>query len=75
MPLKPEEISWAIQKEIEKYDVKFSLESMGRVLQIGDGIARVWGLDDVMMSELVEFSNGTVGMVLKLESHNVGVVL
>jgi len=75
MPLKPEEISWAIQKEIEKYDVKFSLESMGRVLQLGDGIARVWGLDDVMMSELVEFSNGTVGMVLNLESDNVGVVL
>ncbi|MBA2727790.1 MAG: F0F1 ATP synthase subunit alpha, partial [Parachlamydiaceae bacterium] len=75
MPLKPEEISWAIQKEIEKYDVKLSLESMGRVLQLGDGIARVWGLDDVMMSELVEFSNGTVGMVLNLESDNVGVVL
>ncbi len=75
MPLKPEEISWAIQKEIEKYDEKFSLESMGRVLQLGDGIARVWGLDDVMMSELVEFANGTVGMVLNLESDNVGVVL
>lgn len=75
MPLKSDEISWAIQKEIEKYDEKFSLESMGRVLQLGDGIARVWGLDDVMMSELVEFSNGTVGMVLNLESDNVGVVL
>ena len=75
MQLKPEEISWVIQEEIEKYSDKLKLESIGRVLQLGDGIARVWGLDDVMMSELVEFSNGTMGMVLNLEVDNVGVVL
>jgi len=75
MPLKPEEVSWVIQKEIEKYEEKLALESVGSVLQVGDGIARVWGLEDVMMSELVEFSNGTVGMVLNLEEDNVGVAL
>jgi len=75
MPLKPEEVSWVIQKEIEKYDEKLDLESVGTVLLVGDGIARVWGLEDVMMSELVEFPNGIVGMVLNLEEDNVGVAL
>lgn len=75
MPLKPEEVAWAIEKEIKNYSDKLSLESVGYILQLGDGIARVWGLDDVMMSELVEFSNGTLGMVLNLEADSVGVVL
>src|SRR5262245_37016088 len=75
MPLKPEEVSWAIQQEIEKHQEKLSLESVGYILQLGDGIARVHGLDDAMMSELVEFSNGTLGMVLNLEEDNDGVVL
>ncbi|HEV8052811.1 MAG TPA: F0F1 ATP synthase subunit alpha [Parachlamydiaceae bacterium] len=77
MLLKPEEISWVIQNEIENYknapDLQF--ESIGRVLQVGDGIARVWGLDDVMMSELVEFSNGMMGIVLNLEAESVGVII
>lgn len=75
MGIKPEEVSWAIQENIEKYSEKLALESIGHVLQVGDGIARVWGLDDVMMSELVEFPNGTFGIVLNLEIDNVGVVL
>jgi F-type H+-transporting ATPase subunit alpha len=75
MTFKPEEISWVIQENIEKYDEKLALESIGHVLQVGDGIARVWGLDDAMMSELVEFPNGTIGIVLNLEVDNVGVVL
>ncbi len=75
MALKPEEISWVIQRKIEEYKEDLALESVGRVLQLGDGIARVWGLDDVMVSELVEFPNGTVGMALNLEADNVGVVL
>lgn len=75
MLLNPDEVSWAIQQKIKKYDDKLAAESIGRVLQVGDGIARVWGLDDVMMSEMVEFSNGTVGLVLNLESDNVGVIL
>lgn len=77
MQLKPEEVSWAIQKEIENYDnqLALKLESVGHVVQIGDGIARVWGLDDVMMSELVEFSNGTKGIAFNLETDNVGVII
>ena len=75
MLLKPEEISWVIEQEIAKYGEHFKLESFGYVLQVGDGIARVYGLDDVMMSELVEFSNGTLGMVLNLETEHVGVIL
>lgn len=75
MTLKQDEISWVIQHKIEDHKEDFSFESVGRVLQVGDGIARVWGLDDVMISELVEFPNGTIGMVLNLESDNVGVVL
>lgn len=75
MALNPEEVAWAIEKEIKGYQDNLQLESVGYVLQLGDGIARVWGLNDVMMSELVEFSNGTVGMVLNLETDSVGVVL
>lgn len=75
MALKPEEVSWVIQKEIEKYQSTLQMESVGTVLQIGDGIARVWGLEDVMMSELVEFPGGILGMVLNLEEDNVGVAV
>jgi F-type H+-transporting ATPase subunit alpha len=77
MQLKPEEVSWVIEQEIENYDSELSiqLESVGHVLQVGDGIARVWGLDDVMMSELVEFSEGTKGIAFNLEADNVGVII
>lgn len=75
MTLKSDEISWVIRNAIEEFQETHTFESTGRVLQIGDGIARVWGLDDVMISELVEFPNGTLGMVLNLEMDSVGVVL
>lgn len=75
MIIKPEEVAWVIQKEIEKYEEELTLESIGHVLQVGDGIVRVWGLDDAMFAELVEFPNGTVGMILNLELDNVGIVL
>ncbi len=75
MTLHPQEVTWAIEKEIQQFNEPLKLESIGYVLQLGDGIARVWGLHDVMMSEIVEFPNGTVGMVLNLEADNVGVVL
>src|SRR5262245_60583011 len=75
MPLKPEEVTWVIEQEIEHFNDKIDIESIGYVLQVGDGIARVWGLNDVMMSELVKFSNGTLGIVLNLEVDNVGIVL
>lgn len=76
MKLKPEEVSWVIQQEIDKYEEKdLKLESYGYVLQVGDGIAKVWGLDDVMASELVEFPNGILGIVLNLELDSVGVII
>lgn len=75
MTIKPEEVSWVIKQEIEKYKEEMHFESYGRVLQVGDGIARIFGLDDVMLSELLEFSNGTIGMVLNLEADNVGAIL
>jgi len=75
MRLRPEEVAWAIEEDIKNYKDQLALESVGYILQLGDGIARIWGLDDVMMSELVEFPNGTLGMVLNLESDSVGVVL
>jgi len=73
--LKPEEVTSAIKAEIEKYEKKLKMESVGYVLQVGDGIARVYGLDEVMAGELVQFSDGTVGMALNLETNNVGVVI
>lgn len=77
MQLKPEEVSWVIQQELKNYqeDPSLKFESAGYVLQVGDGIARVWGLRDVMMSELVEFADGTKGIVLNLEEDNVGVII
>ncbi len=73
--LKPEEVTAAIKTEIEKYEKQIELQSVGYVLQVGDGIARIYGLDDVMASELVEFSDHTTGLALNLETNNVGVVI
>jgi F-type H+-transporting ATPase subunit alpha len=73
--LKPEEVTLAIQKEIQKYEKKLRMESVGYVLQVGDGIARIWGLEAVMAGELVEFPDETRGAVFNLEPDNVGVVI
>ena len=75
MGLNPEEVSSVIQKEIGKYEAKLEMESVGTVLQVGDGIARIWGLEDVMMSELVTFPGDITGLVLNLEEDNVGVAI
>ncbi len=75
MPLNPEEVSSIIQKEIEKYETKLKMESVGTVLQVGDGIARIWGLEDAMMSELIKFPNDVTGMILNLEEDNVGAAI
>jgi len=75
MGLNPEEVSSVIQKEISKYETKLEMESVGTVLQVGDGIARIWGLEDVMMSELVTFPGDITGLVLNLEEDNVGVAI
>ncbi len=73
--LRPEEVTSAIKAEIQKYENKLQMESVGYVLQVGDGIARVYGLDDVMASELVQFSDETIGVAFNLETNNVGVVI
>ena len=75
MGLNPEEVSSVIKKELEKYETKLEMESVGTVLQVGDGIARIWGLEDVQMSELIQFPHDVMGLVLNLEEDNVGAAL
>lgn len=75
MALKPEEVTSIIKKELEKYKSRIKVESIGTVIQVGDTIARIYGLDDVMMGELVEFPGNIFGMVLNLEEDSVGVVI
>jgi F-type H+-transporting ATPase subunit alpha len=72
MGLNPEEVSAIIKKEVESYETKLEMESVGTVLQVGDGIARIWGLEDVMMSELIQFPGDAIGLVLNLEEDSVG---
>jgi F-type H+-transporting ATPase subunit alpha len=71
MAFRPEEVSSILQKEIEKYSTKLEMESVGTILQVGDGIARIWGLEDAMQSELLQFPNDIIGMVLNLEEDSV----
>lgn len=75
MHVKPEEITSIIKKEIEKYENKIETVDSGTIIQIGDGIARVYGLDECMEGELLEFPNNVYGMALNLEQDNVGCVL
>ena len=73
--IRPDEISDIIRKQIEEYDQNVKVSNVGTVLQVGDGIARVYGLDLVMSGELLEFSDSTIGIALNLENDNVGAVL
>ncbi|MCP9930212.1 F0F1 ATP synthase subunit alpha [Cyanobium sp. AMD-g] len=73
--IRPDEISAILKKQIADYDKSVSVSNVGTVLQIGDGIARVYGLEQVMAGELVLFEDGTEGLALNLEDDNVGVVL
>ena len=75
MAFRPEEVSSIIQQELEKQETKLETESVGSILQIGDGIARIWGLEDAMAGELLEFPGGILGMVLNLEADNIGAAL
>lgn len=75
MNIKPEEISSIIRDQIERYEMRTDVAEVGVVIQVGDGIARIFGLDHVMAGELVEFPGGVHGMVLNLEEDNVGCVL
>lgn len=73
--IRPEEITSIISKQIQQYNQEVRVVNIGTVLQVGDGIARIYGLDKVMAGELLEFEDGTVGVALNLESDNVGAVL
>lgn len=75
MNLRPEEISKVIKKQIEKYEHKLETTDVGTVIQVGDGIARIHGLENAMAGELLEFPNEVYGMVLNLEEDNVGCAL
>ncbi|TNF00132.1 MAG: F0F1 ATP synthase subunit alpha [Deltaproteobacteria bacterium] len=75
MSMNPEEITSIIKERIANFETKLQVDEVGTVLTIGDGVARVFGLKNVMAGELVEFSTGTKGMVLNLETNNVGVAV
>ncbi|MGC6483256.1 MAG: F0F1 ATP synthase subunit alpha [Synechococcus sp.] len=73
--IRPDEISAILKQQIEDYDKSVSVSNVGTVLQVGDGIARVYGLQQAMAGELLEFEDGTEGIALNLEDDNVGAVL
>lgn len=75
MSLRPDEISSVLKREIENYQAQIEVSDVGTVIQVGDGIARVYGLERAMSSELLEFPGGVYGMVLNLEEDNVGCVI
>jgi F-type H+-transporting ATPase subunit alpha len=73
--MRPEEITSIIKERISNFETKLDVNEVGTVLTVGDGVARVFGLKNVLAGELVEFANGTKGMVLNLESNNVGIAV
>jgi len=75
MALRPEEVSSIIQMELERFQTELHMESVGTVLQVGDGIARIYGLEDAMSGELLEFPGNVMGMIFNLEEDNVGAIL
>src|SRR5574339_1199383 len=75
MSFRPEEVSAVLAQELERYEAKLETKSVGTVLSFGDGIARLWGLEDAMAGELLRFPGDIMGMVLNLEEDNVGAVL
>src|SRR5699024_3589630 len=75
MSITAEEISTLIKQQIENFDTDIEINDVGTVIEVGVGIARAHGLDNCMAGELVEFSNGVVGMAQNLEESNVGIVI
>lgn len=73
--LRPEEVAAILKQQIERYESRVDVSSVGRVIQVGDGIARVYGLESCMASELLEFPGGVMGMALNLEEDNIGCVI
>ena len=75
MEIKTDQLTQLLREQIEKHDTSVDISEVGEVLEVGDGVARVSGLENVMSSELVELPNGVFGMALNLEEDNVGLVL
>lgn len=75
MEIRPEEISLVLKKEIESFKKKLDIADIGTVIGVGDGVVRIYGLENAMASELLKFSNGVYGMVLNLEEETVGASL
>ena len=75
MEIRPAEISAILKQQIDKFDGAADVAEVGQVISVGDGIARVYGLDKVQAGEMVSFANGLKGMALNLETDNVGVVI
>ncbi len=75
MALKPEEITAVLEKELSSFETELKMDSVGTILKIGDGIATIYGLEEAMAGELLEFPGGLMGMVLNLEENSVGAAL
>ena len=75
MEFNPSEITKLLKEQIKNFGNKAEVSEIGKVLTVGDGIARVYGLDNVQAGEMVEFNDGSKGMALNLESDNVGIVI
>ena len=73
--IKPAEVSKILREQLEGMQTGIELEEVGTVLQVGDGIARIYGLSNAESNELIEFENGMEGIVLNLEEDNIGAVL
>ncbi|MCM8794506.1 MAG: F0F1 ATP synthase subunit alpha [Candidatus Omnitrophica bacterium] len=75
MSIRPEEVTSILQQELEAYKTKLKMEGVGTILQVGDGIARIYGLESCMAGELLEFPGGVIGLALNLETSTVGAVI
>src|SRR3954452_1820284 len=75
MKLRPDEITSILKERIEEYDVESDLAEVGSVLEVGDGIARVYGLENALSAEMLEFEHGVTGIAFNLEEDNVGTAL
>lgn len=75
MKFKADEIASVIQKEIEQFEDRVDVRDVGTVLEVGDGIARVYGLSNVMVGEMVEFPGGVNGLAFNLEENSVGIII
>ncbi|HEU4394792.1 MAG TPA: F0F1 ATP synthase subunit alpha, partial [Planctomycetota bacterium] len=75
MNIRPEEITSVLKKEIQNYESAIEMAETGTILEVGDGIARIYGLEKAMAGEMLEFENGSFGLAMNLEEDSVGVVI